>query len=376
MGFSRVEVNPLDILPKTSGFTRKALGVSYLVIQRSLEAIEAEQPPLRRVKKKVASAKPCRTRESTTAGEETAGSRQNNAQDIRAGRTASAGAACPPISNHRLTTGKQRQTTAKPSTAIPPSSLDSTSVLSDVHARTLPSRCSYLDVAGPPGQGLKSSSFNLVCSREFLQSPLPAQRDEDYVALVQKKTLPRKMTQLLSEYSNPLPAVNLAPMRFSCLKGVPGRMTPRGKINRFTDQPLFREENVPYDNLRGKHVPFRTLEYVTDPYNMQLINWKKSTLNPEKFASTQKRVNSYKEKCAKDMEEVEREVEAMNFEQVSEELHRLSYRSAGRTGVNPCRKQEDNRSQIPLRLIDDPTLRTDEATRPYLNHFSTYTTAT
>uniref|UniRef100_A0A7S0RJF3 Uncharacterized protein n=1 Tax=Pyramimonas obovata TaxID=1411642 RepID=A0A7S0RJF3_9CHLO len=240
-------------------------------------------------------------------------------------------------------------------------------------------RYNYRLHPGPPGLGLKSSSHNLVCSRQFLQSPLPTKEQYDtYEESLLNYTNPkaRTMPQPHNDYSDPLPAVNLAPMRFTCLKGVPGRMTPRGKINR-TNQTLFKEDNVPYDNLRGKGIPFRTLEYVPDYLNTQLINWKKSTVNPEKYSKIDSRCLKYKTMCALEMEKVEREVSEMNHQEVTEALHKLAFApKINRIGAYPCRMQDDNQSQIPLRMMDDPTIKTDKTARPYLNHFATYTTVT
>ena len=74
---------------------------------------------------------------------------------------------------------------------------------------------------------------------------------------------------------------------------------------------------------------------------------------------------------------VQREVSQMSHEEVCAALHKQAFApKILRTGIHPCRMQDDNQSQIPLRLIDDPTLMTNKEARPYLNHFATYTTVT
>eukprot|EP00959_Pyramimonas_sp_CCMP1952_P179819 3760220-Pyramimonas_sp.AAC.2 len=71
-------------------------------------------------------------------------------------------------------------------------------------------RYNYNLYPGPPGQGLKSSSHNLVCSRQFLKSPLPTQDQyESYGEELLKYTHPkaRSMPQPHNDYSDPFPAV-------------------------------------------------------------------------------------------------------------------------------------------------------------------------
>jgi len=223
------------------------------------------------------------------------------------------------------------------STCVPPRTAFSHKSASEVttpdtHAREMarllrtatPSRAR----AGGAAARARSSTLNVCCTPA---SPFRLQQSS--AAASKPSSAPAART--------PLPAVNLAPMRFSMNKGVPAATTPRGRHFRNSDKKLFDEANEPLDQRRGAGVP-ASLTYAPDHTNLYQEHWR-DTLSP----NTKHKEHALKQSMMSTMKEQEEAIAKMSLDEVRSELHKLSFAPKSfRRGF--CKMYLLNRSSLPL----------------------------